>query len=45
MVSYFYNIPPYQKQKKIKEFQETGEGVAMKGDGVNDAPRWRRQIH
>ncbi len=36
--SYFANILPEDKYKKIKELQEKGEQVMMVGDGVNDAP-------
>ncbi|WP_159517161.1 copper-translocating P-type ATPase [Sunxiuqinia indica] len=35
---YFANILPDEKQAKVKEFQESGEFVAMTGDGINDAP-------
>lgn len=32
------NCPPAEKAARIKAWQETGEKVAMAGDGVNDAP-------
>jgi Cu2+-exporting ATPase len=35
---YFAEILPDQKVEKIKEFQQSGEFVAMTGDGINDAP-------
>jgi Cu2+-exporting ATPase len=38
MDGYFANVLPHQKQDKLKEFQGSGEIVAMTGDGVNDAP-------
>ena len=35
---YYAGIYPDEKLKKIEEFQEKGEFVAMTGDGINDAP-------
>ncbi|MBS3767309.1 MAG: cadmium-translocating P-type ATPase, partial [Candidatus Cloacimonetes bacterium] len=35
---YFSGILPDEKLKKVREFQDNGEFVAMTGDGINDAP-------
>ncbi|MGW8314181.1 MAG: copper-translocating P-type ATPase [Bacteroidales bacterium] len=35
---YFSGLLPDTKLKKLEEFQQEGEYVAMTGDGINDAP-------
>ncbi len=35
---FFAEVLPHEKQEKIKELKESGEFVAMTGDGINDAP-------
>ena len=35
---YFAQVLPGQKSERIKELQRSSAGVAMVGDGVNDAP-------
>jgi len=41
-VRYRANLLPEDKIRVVREYQAQGHIVVMVGDGVNDAPRWRR---
>jgi P-type Cu+ transporter len=36
--NFFAEILPADKQKRVKELQDTGKNVVFAGDGINDAP-------
>ncbi|MDD4902176.1 MAG: cation-translocating P-type ATPase [Patescibacteria group bacterium] len=36
--NFFAEVLPADKQKKVKELQDTGKNVVFAGDGINDAP-------
>jgi Cu+-exporting ATPase len=39
----FAGVSPKDKREIVQRFQSEGRKVAMAGDGINDAPHWRRR--